>query len=142
VKQPLLSRRCRGSFYLKKMRKTMSNRLSNHHIMHERFAWTSRPEAKELRDTRSLIPRIPRDIHDELHIQCPHVPLLGSYALQNVARLFEPTGRTLDDMDGLMSAIERASRHPRAHMIERDLAGLAIEAIDLQRPFVRKGLIR
>ncbi len=116
--------------------------MSRHHILHERFAWTARGEAKRLRDTQSLIPRIDRELHDELHLACPHVPLLGSHALQAVNHIFEPTGNTMDDMDGLMSAIERASRHPRAHMIERDLAGLAIEAIDLQRPFIKKGLSR
>jgi hypothetical protein len=120
----------------------MSNRLSNHHILHEAWAWNSNIRAKELRDTRSLIPRIPRDVHDELHEACPHVPILGSYALAATVKHFEPTGDTMRDMDGVMSAIERASRHPRAHMIERDLAGLAIEAIDLQRPYIRKGLIR
>lgn len=119
----------------------MSDRMSRHHILHEHTAWASRGDARDLRNTQSLIPRIPTEVHRELHEQCPHVPLLGSYALRAINNdLFVPTGRTLQDMDGLMSAIERASRHPRVHMIERDLAGLAIEAIDLQRPFIRKGL--
>jgi hypothetical protein len=116
--------------------------LSRHHILHERWSWTARPDAKRLRDTPSLIPNIPRDIHDELHDKCPHVPLLGSYALRNVAGIYVPTGDTLKDMDGLMSCIERASRNPRAHLIERDLAGLAIEAIDMQRPYIIGGLTR
>ena len=111
--------------------------MSAHHILHERVAWDSRKESKSLRDTHSLIPRIDRKLHDELHQACPHVPLLGSYALQHVRREFEPTGNTLQDMDGLMNAIESASRHPKAHEIERNLAEFDISAIDLQRPFIR-----
>lgn len=118
------------------------DRLSNHHVLHEAWAWDSFKAAKQLRDVRSLIPRIPRDIHTDLHEACPHVPILGAHALLGVQRHFEPTGFVLDDMDGLMSAIEKASRNPRAHMLERDLAGLAIEAIELQRPFIKEGLIR
>lgn len=120
----------------------MENYSSRHHIMHEGWAWTARPDAKRLRDTQSLIPRIPRDVHNELHAHCPHVPLLGSYALRSINSIFVPTGDTLKDMDEIMSCIERASRNPRAHMVERDLAGLAIEAIDLQRPYIKKGLTR
>lgn len=115
---------------------------SRHHVLHEAWTWTARPDAKHLRDTPALIPRIPRDIHDELHENSPHVPILGSYALRSVAGLFHTSGDTLKDMDELMSCIERASRNPRAHMIERDLAGLAIEAIELQRPYIIKGITR
>jgi hypothetical protein len=39
-------------------------------------------------------------------------------------------------MDNLMLAIEKAGNHPRAHIVEKKLAELAVWAIDLQRPFI------
>lgn len=54
--------------------------------------------------------------------------------------MFKPTGDTFRDIEGLMWAFEDTGRRPKAHPIERELADLAIEAVDLQRPFIREGL--
>lgn len=116
--------------------------MSRHHILFEASAYNSRPEARALRTTHSLIPRIDRDIHDDLHTFCPSVPLLGSQALLKVCEYFNPTGDTMRDMDGLMSAIERSTRSRSFHPLERDLGGLAIESIETQRPYIEKGLTR
>lgn len=113
-----------------------------HHIINPRAEWTLRPAGREIRNTQSLIPRIDREIHEAIHDECPPVPLLCYNALKLTVQKFEPVHNTLKDMDNLMSAIEQATRHPRTHPIERDLAGLAIEAIDLQRPYIMEGLIR
>ena len=116
--------------------------MSRHHILHERASWNARPEFKQLRGTPSLIPRIDRDVHDDLHANCPAVPILGSYAMRRVNMLFEPSGNTFEDIDRLSSAFDRATRHPRAHQLERDLAGVAIETIRLQIPYLKDGLWR
>lgn len=113
-----------------------------HHILHHRQEWSLRPYARQLRETPSLIPRIDRDAHESLHANCPPVPLLGHYALMGTVARFQPTGDTLRDISGLQSAMEQATRSSRFHPIERDLAGLAIEALDLQIPFIKEGLIR
>lgn len=123
----------------------MSERRNNrHHVLHEEWTWNANKWAHDLRVTPSLVVTMPTEIHRELHAACPHVPILGSYALQAVNRLFVPSHNrdTLKDMDSLQVAIDKASKSPRAHMLERDLAGLAIEAIDLQKPFIREGIIR
>lgn len=113
--------------------------MSKHHILHERASWSARPEFKQLRGTPSLIPRIDRDVHDALHAHCPAVPILGSHAMRRVNMLFEPTGDTFEDIDGLSRAFDKATKHPRAHQLERDLAGLAIETMRLQIPYIREG---
>lgn len=114
--------------------------MSRHHVLHEATAWNSRPDAAKLRGEPTLIPRIDREAHDELHMQCPHVPLLGSYALRSVASLFRPGRDTLDSIDLLLLAIEGGTRHPRAHLIERQLAELSIHAIESQVPILKDAL--
>lgn len=101
-----------------------------------------KPYATKLRGIPSLIPTIDREVHEELHRECPPVPLLGAHALRGVLNRFTPTNDVLRDMDGLMSAIEQSTRDYRFHPIERELAGLAIEAIDLQRPYIIDGIVR
>ena len=81
-----------------------------------------------------------REVHEELHKNTPGVPLLGYRALQLVNREFIPSDTVLRSIDNLMKAFEIASRHPRAHPIDRDLAMLAVEAVELQRSYVRRGL--
>lgn len=107
-----------------------------HHILHNKQEWLLRPDARSLRETPTLIPRIERDAHVEIHQNCPPVPLLGYYALQRTLSMFEEGDTTIQSMDNLMKAIEHAANHPKAHIIEKHLAELAIWSIDLQRPFI------
>lgn len=121
----------------------MKNKIpqtNRHHILYHAKEWSLRPYAKSMRETPSLIPNMDRLVHEELHMNCPPVPLLGYYALEKTRSNFNPTGNTLDDMDGLMSAMEKSTRWERFHPLERELAGLAIEAIELQRPWVKEGM--
>lgn len=112
-----------------------------HHILHHKQEWTLREKAELLRESPPLIPSIPREVHNEIHANCPPVPLLGYHALARTLSSYVPLwGDTLGSMDNLMFAMEEAQSHPRAHAIERDLAELAIQAVDLQRPYIREGL--
>lgn len=109
-----------------------------HHILHHRQEWTLRREAESLRESPPLVPRMNREAHNELHRDVPPVPLLGHYALLRTVRSYEPAyGDTMTSVDNLMFAIEEATRSPKAHQIEKDIAWLAINAIDLQRPYLR-----
>ncbi len=114
----------------------MRVRKDKHHIIHHGLEWSMRPQALAIRETPSLIPAMPRDYHEYIHATVPAIPLLGYHALNHTLSRFKPNDDTLETMDNLMSAIEHASRHPKAHAVERDLAQLAIHAIDLQRPLI------
>lgn len=114
----------------------MKVRKDKHHIVHYGLEWSLRPQAKQIRETPSLIPETPRDFHDYIHESVPAIPLLGYHALLHTLSRFEPTNDTIQTLDSLMTAIEYAEHHPKAHDIERDLARLAINALDLQRPFI------
>jgi len=115
--------------------------IDGHHIIHTKAHYTISPEARQLRNEPSLIPRIDRDAHNELHANCPAVPLLGYHTLNRVVKDFYPQRTTLASIDDLLFAIENAARHEKAHPIESKLAFLAIEAIELQVPYIREGLV-
>lgn len=113
-----------------------------HHILYEKHVWSSLPPSKQLRQTPELIPRIPRDLHNELHRMTSPVPLLGRTALMRTVRVFETVpGDTLKTMDNLALAMEESSKSPRASRIERQLANIAIESLMEQRPILQGNII-
>lgn len=116
----------------------MRVKADKHHILHERVEWTARPQARSLRERPELVPTIDRDVHDEIHRIAPAVPLLGYYALSRVNGIYRPVrGDTIASLDNLLLAIEDAGKHPKAHRVERGIAGLAIEALETQRAILR-----
>lgn len=51
-------------------------------------------------------------------------------------------GRThLDTIDNLLFALESVEGHPRLSDLDKALAGIALQAVDIQRPFIVEGLI-
>lgn len=110
-----------------------------HHILNNRQEWSLRADARTLRETPTLIPVLDRDLHETLHANTPPVPLLGFYALRSTLANFQEGVTPLQSMDNLMFAIEAAGKNPRTHPLERSLGDLAIQAIDLQRPYIAQG---
>lgn len=115
----------------------MTVRRDRHHILHNRIEWTARPQAAELRERPELIPTLDRSVHNEVHRIAPPVPLLGYYALTRTLALYEPQPTTIESLDNLILAVDKASQHRKAHRIERSLADLAIEALEIQRAILR-----
>lgn len=111
-----------------------------HHVVFGRQEWSGRPESKAIRSTPSLLVTMDREAHNELHRDCPAVPLLGYHALRRVLNTFEPQRDTMRTIESLMSSIEQAADDPRSHIVERRLAELAVWSIDLQRPYVQEQL--
>lgn len=111
-----------------------------HHILHARYSWDSRPEGRSLRATPLLIPLIPRWTHENIHSSTPAVPLLPLNSLQQVRNNFKCGRDTLSSMDNLMMTIEQATKHRKAHDLEKDLCWLAIRAIELQKPYIKQGI--
>ena len=117
------------------------DRPDKHHILFSRQTWETYEQGRSLRATRSLIPLIDREAHIELHKAVPILPVLGYYALCAVRKGFHTTHDTYKDIDQLQALIQATNEHPKAHPIEKGLAELANHAIDLQKPFLREGLI-
>ena len=112
-------------------------KTDKHHILHNRVEWTARPQAASLRESPPLVPLIDRDVHNELHRIAPAVPLLGYYALNRINLLYEPQTSTMASIDSLLSAIDQAGNHRKAHRVERIMADCAIQAIEIQRAILR-----
>ena len=115
--------------------------MDRHHVLFNKREWESRPQYKELRQNSGLIIPIDRDVHNELHRSVSQVPVLGYYGILAVQKEFY-RGRThLDTLDNLMFALERASEHGRLSDLDKGLASIALQAVDIQRPFIVEGLI-
>lgn len=115
--------------------------MDKHHVLFNKREWESRPQYKELRQNSGLIVPIDRDVHNELHRSVSQVPVLGYYGILAVQREFY-RGRThIDTVDNLLFALEKASNHDRLSDLDRSIASVALQAVDLQRPFILDGLI-
>ena len=116
-------------------------RHNRHHVIHHRVDWTARPESEYIREHPSLIFDMEVPLHNETHRSSPPVPLLGVFALQTIVRDWRPDVRDkLRSLENLQRSIEVAGNHPKAHPIEKSLGYLAIEALDLQKPFLLESL--
>lgn len=115
----------------------MKVKQDRHHILHTGAEWNLRPETRMLRETPQLVPVIERPIHDEIHRLSPAVPLLSYYVMKQTVSLFEPQATTVETIDNLMMAIDTSGNHYRAHRIERELAQLAIQTLEIQRDILR-----
>jgi hypothetical protein len=116
------------------------NFKDEHHIIHTKLEWESRPEGEGIRNTRALRPIIPRLIHNQIHANIPAVPLLPWQMIMQVSRTFRPCYDTLATIDSLCTAIERSGNLPKAHPIERHIGELAVDAIRLQIPYLKEAL--
>lgn len=112
------------------------------HLLNTEKQWTSERFAALLRRHQSLIFDVDREIHELKHRECPPVPLLGHFALQGAFNRYHATYDPTKDIDGLCLAIDQATKGDRFHQIERDQAGLTIEAIQIQKPYIYEGIIR
>lgn len=115
--------------------------MDRHHVIFNKREWESRPQYKSLRENEGLIVPMDRDIHNELHRAVPFVPVMGYYGIMAVQREFYRDRTRLGTIENLMFAIEKSMEHPKLSDIERSLAGLALQAVDVQRPFIRQGEI-
>lgn len=112
-----------------------------HHIVSSRRLYNVYREGVALREHPSLrLKEMPWPEHTELHENTPLVPFMGYYALCRTVRDYEPGDGLLQSMENLMRSIEGATRHPKAHPLEKDLAMLAVQAVDLQRPYIARSL--
>lgn len=114
----------------------------NHHLLHSRHQWNAEPMGQALRQQPSLIFHMNRMSHERIHATTPAVPLLGHNALMGTLNRYEPRHDPTKDIDGLCMAIDKTVRGERFHQLERDLAGLAIETIMLQKPMILDGIVR
>lgn len=79
--------------------------------------------------------------HDELHLACPAPPPLDIYMSQHVLSMYHPNQDPFKAIDSFRLAVDEAIKHPRTRDIERSIGLLAIEAVTMQIPYLKEGLI-
>lgn len=114
---------------------------NRHHILHHNRFWCADRNNKRLRQSMGLIAALDGEVHTALHNACPAPPPLDVHVAQQTAHLYQPHPNPLIGIDNFRYAVEQAIRHPRTHDIERQLGMLTIEAVTLQLPFIREGLV-
>lgn len=113
---------------------------TNHHTLHYGKEWSLRKESKSLMEHPALIQNMHFELHTALHDECPGVPVPNFHTVQRAKSLWIPGHNILESIDSLAMAFEDAIHHPKAHPIERRLGELTIDALLLQRPFLRLSL--
>lgn len=113
-----------------------------HHVLFTRKLHEAQEPTRLLRQNNWLIPPIEHEAHKALHVAVATVPPLDHFMAPRVYRAFYPVpDNYLASMDRLCFAIEEATQHPRVGYVERGIGMLAIHAIELQKPFIREGLV-
>jgi hypothetical protein len=113
--------------------------LSRHHMLFQSSPWESQPDLLALRSNPELIPAIPPDEHDAVHIYVSHVPVLSAALAASVRKNYRLLGRPdtyLHAAENFQRAVETSMNYRRFDSIERSVGELAIHAIDLQKDIV------
>lgn len=115
---------------------------TRHHLNYSRTDWESSPNARLIRCNPLLIVRMDEEVHHAMHDECPPVPLLDIYTLRYVANNLRPSKDVLSTLDKECLLIEQAGKNKRSHEIQRKLGELTIAALQIQKPWVKQGMIK
>jgi len=106
--------------------------------------WTQYDSGKILRTSPGLIVPLYHGGHEQIHKRLEQVPLLDSYTLDKVARDFEPIiDKPILSIYALQRAITEATQfNSRSSKIARSLGQVVCDALDMQIPIIKEGIVR
>lgn len=115
---------------------------NGHHLLFDRPLWELQKPSRSLRRTPELIFPMYEEPHGDLHRKIGCVPVMNYIMAERVSQRFEPVvGDRFKSVDKLLFALEATALHYRDRPVEHELLNLVALAIDLQRPYIREGLI-
>lgn len=114
---------------------------NKHHILHYSEYWAANKYNDNLKQSIGLIALMALEPHDAIHAECPAPPPLDPFTAQRVSKLYVPHPNPLQGIDNFRYAVDQAIRHPKTQEIEKQVAMLTIEAVTMQLPYIRQGLI-
>lgn len=113
-----------------------------HHILNPKAAWNSHEATRDLRRTPELIPPMQPEYERAIHANIACVPLLDYTTAFWVRNNFEPVqGNFVATMYQFISTVEDSMKHPKASTLQKTLSALTAQAVELQIPYVKEGLI-
>jgi hypothetical protein len=115
--------------------------VNRHHIAHYDSYWCANQHNMMIRQSLGMIALMAVDPHNALHRDCPAPPPLDPYTAQRVSGLYVPHPNPLVGIDNFRFAVEKAIRHRKTKDIEKQIGLLTIEAVTLQLPYIRDGLV-
>lgn len=113
-----------------------------HHTLFNRSAWNSHEATKSLRGNRWLIPPLEADAERAIHENIACVPLPDPVTGIHIRNNFQAVeGNFVASMYEFVSTVERVLKHPKSSTLQRTLGALTAQAVELQIPYVKEGLI-
>lgn len=113
-----------------------------HHVNFYRAAWNSHEATKHLRAIPELIPPLEKAAELACHKAVAIVPVPSPQSAFFIARNYEPVkGNYVASMFAYVSTLEDAIKHPKASTLERALTALTAQAVEMQIPYVKEGLV-
>lgn len=123
---------------------TRKNQYNLHHTQFYRAQHESMAVTKEIRRDHRLIVPMWLDPHEELHDNVEMVPAVSVHIAHRALTLFNEKGDAHDPIKNLqnyMRSLDTAAEHPRASLLEREIADAAVWACEQQIIFIQDGYV-
>lgn len=114
--------------------------MEKHHILFPRIYWQSDERAKKLRANSGLIAVMDSVEHAQLHSSLELVPIPDYHMLRRLQRDFDPGRDPIESINNLKIAVSEAMSNPRASEVSFSLGQLIIDSLDIQIPFIERGI--
>lgn len=120
---------------------------NKHHPLFDGPIWDARRKGKDtsvnhrLRNQLMRTVRLDVDSHDELHRVVSSVPVPDRHFMHRLENNFVDHPKALKRIDNFLIAAGEALTHPQATVLEQTVALCMIEAVELQLPYIREGII-
>lgn len=114
---------------------------NDHHTCSEAALWQVYEAHEAIRQNPSMIAHnMARAVHNLLHLNTAHVPLLSYHTAQRVANRLPRDLDVIDGIDTVSKLVEQSARHPKIKPIEIEQDALAVRALRDQIPYIKHGL--
>ena len=112
----------------------MNHETNTHHLLWTRRDWECQRNynGRNLRRKPELMTEMDIPTHDELHLECETVPVLGRKALALINNDWCPARNTDEAIEQLLILINK-------NEYDRELGDRAIQAIESQIPYIKFG---
>jgi hypothetical protein len=120
-----------------------AGKIEAHHVLFPRRWWTIYEPYQRTRETGLLIPKIDAITHNALHRTVTIVPVPDFQTMSRVSKDFIPVrDDPISSVEALRDSFDRVTQLDGTNTLQRNLAGLTMNALDLQIKFISDGLVR
>ncbi len=113
-----------------------------HHIQYKKKEYELYNSTERFRQIGGLVVPLLVTCHQELHDNISRVPMMDEPAMKHVIDNYEPADTYMQSYSNLIIAYERTLRHYDIDKINKQIGGIALDAIIAQRPYIKDGLVR